>query len=179
MTQEFTDITSKMGKPKWYDTKGFPRYCTFHPNRTSNIYAQYVALILIGCQSCQKTWRVAVSIHMLDVLGEHFQFPTKTDIGSFHYGDPPSHVKHDHRGSTMNSIPIRVIEFWKKRTAFRGWVRIKKYEVFIKEDWSSGILHIQRRQIYLRNLERSKVLRRKAQRKVYSGKKRKHAGALR
>jgi hypothetical protein len=141
MKNEFPDITTKLGKPKWYDVKGYPRYCRFHPDKQSNIYASLVALIEVGCQNCERKWVVCVSVDRKD-FKRHIEFPSRTSIGDFHYGDPPSHVKEDHAGSTMNSIPLRVIQFWsknfypvKKGKKFIRWVRIRRYEIKIKVDW--------------------------------------------
>lgn len=86
MNNDFKDIIDRLGRPVWYDQKGYPRYCRFHPRQVSDIYANYVAYLLIGCQRCNGRWRVAVSSQGLKP-----HMPTKTDVGHFHYGDPPHH----------------------------------------------------------------------------------------
>lgn len=131
MNTDFSDITEVMGTPLWYDRIGYPRYCAFHPKEHSNIYASYIALVEIECQSCSHPFTVAVALSGMDRLGG-IQFPKKEDIGSFHYGDPPNH---DCVGDTMNVSNIEVLEFWKRGTANFKWKRVKKYEVKVDEGY--------------------------------------------
>lgn len=112
----FDDITSRITeKPSWYDSNGVPRYGKFNPEMCG-VYAKYIAYMEIACQSCDKRFEVASEVDMMSVR-EPVR-PTLAGkssawhcIGSFHYGDPPAHGC---IGDTMNSIPIRVIEFWEK-----------------------------------------------------------------
>ncbi len=68
MNNDFSDITKKLGPPKWYDRHGYPRYNVYHPKHTYNIYADVSALILVACQSCGKKMRVAVTYSKMDLI---------------------------------------------------------------------------------------------------------------
>lgn len=52
--------------------------------------------------------------------------------GQIHYGDPPNHIDTDHAGSTMNSVPRRVLEYW-TRNIRKGWDRDATLEVALEE----------------------------------------------
>lgn len=53
---------------------------------------------------------------------------------SLHYGDPPN-VGCCAAGATMNSIPLYVIQFWKRGDL--KWERVHGFETFsIEPDWA-------------------------------------------
>lgn len=131
MKQSYKDIIDKLGAPIFWDEVGCPRYEKFHPSLSSNIYAQEVALVLIGCQSCRFKFKVCFSsigyrvinnTYMEESLSKHIIDKT------IHYGDPPNYCCHS--GATMNSEPINVIEFW-RRDNFK-WKRDKKLEISLE-----------------------------------------------
>ena len=51
---------------------------------------------------------------------------------TLHYGDPPN-IDCCAAGATMNSIPIRVLQFWMREHL--GWERIPKLEADLWPDW--------------------------------------------
>lgn len=55
------------------------------------------------------------------------------DAGMFHYGDPPAH---DCVGDTMNSEPVRILEFWQVNPDLNGggpyMLRKHEHEVTIE-----------------------------------------------
>ena len=153
MLRKYLDIISKLGRPEWWDGQGAPRYVEFHPD-LCGVYDRYIAFMEIGCQSCDATFLVASEINIMEATS-NFELPlipvilegeekkiaeveNKLDkeggespwfqVGSFHYGDPPPtfHKEYCMSGPTMNSVPIRIIEFW-EREKFE-WVRNHKYE---------------------------------------------------
>lgn len=150
MHLDYSDILSRLGKPLWHDSNGVPRYEPFTP-RAATVYGDYVALLEIGCQACTtrmivaKVWMFLDALRILRAQGRKdislapgmpntVSADPWTAIGSFHYGDPPRHNREDgefcHAGSTMNSIPIRVIEFWSRRRHISSeWVRQPEYEL--------------------------------------------------
>ena len=69
-----------------------------------------VALVDMACQACQERFRVAVSFDESTIRqrGDKYTLPTEGDIGSFNYGDPPSHD--ECVGNTMNVEAVRVLE---------------------------------------------------------------------
>lgn len=150
MRRSYSDITSRLGTPLWYDYNGAPRYEEFHPD-LCGVYDSYVAYLEVACQSCGKKFLVTSEVDTIDSKKGNFYLPIpppsdeeerkvkevveKLDddkvspwhqIGSFHYGDPPSHDD-CLTGSTMNAIPMRIVEFWERVSSF-DWKRNKKYE---------------------------------------------------
>lgn len=146
---DYKDITSVMGVPKWYDVKGFPRYCNFHPDEVSNIYADVVIYYLIGCQGCSQKFNVAENYCTYNIwttkgfkdymeankigskvpltphIVPYFKSIPQKDWGFLHYGDPP---RHDCVGDTMNCWDYQILQFWVKDTEKWKWKRIKKLE---------------------------------------------------
>lgn len=138
MIRTYEDITKRLGAPLWYDDQGVPRYDAFEP-RMCGIYAAAIAFLEIQCQTCEARFKVASEWTLLD--GARLREPRvvpkvphalseDTDpwdaIGDFHYGDPPQHDGCP-AGGTMNSVPIRVIEYWERRDF--DWTRRAECEV--------------------------------------------------
>lgn len=121
MHHDYSDITGLTdASPKWHDENGVPRYCDFHPNHLSNIYAREVALVAIDCQRCRTRFQVAISEssqqHKLwdETLKSRVAFLSDLITNrTLHYGDPPN-VHCCDTGPSMNSIPISVLEYWVK-----------------------------------------------------------------
>lgn len=143
MLRDYRDITSRLGQPLWFDSNGVPRYDKFHPD-LCGIYDDYVAYIELGCQGCSKTFMVSVErrkFRMWPKVEKNELPEPPNEIGSFHYGDPPRHdipnptVEDVYRGGwslhcsgvTMNSFPIRIVEFWEKNKNFH-WERTPDLE---------------------------------------------------
>lgn len=128
MKIDYSDITSRLGEPLWYDEYGVPRYELFSPD-LSSVYGDYVAYLLIACQGCGKQFKVAVAREKVKLFKDEImevQLPTKDDEGWFCYGDPPLH---NCIGSTMISDTLRILEFWvrDKSTNYK-WKRKPEYE---------------------------------------------------
>lgn len=145
MHAEYDDIKSRIPEaPTWYDENGVPRYGDFTPYNLADIYADECVLLEIGCQGCDLTFNVAMSSstpsRLTDVIGhgldeKHFAFgelARRIRAGVLHYGDPPSHIETDHAGSTMNSEPRRVLEYWTRRVP-GDWVREAELEIAIED----------------------------------------------
>jgi hypothetical protein len=114
MNRDYSDITDLLGEPNWWDDHGAPRYCEFTALRAT-IYKKYVAFAEVKCQGCDRIFRAASA----RPEGEHLvsewtptKLPTASDIGSFHYGDPPRHD--DCIGESMNIYTLRILEFWER-----------------------------------------------------------------
>lgn len=128
MNRDYNDIKSRLGQPLWYDEYAVPRYDKFSPDQCG-IYDHQVALLEIRCQSCGELFRAASTWNRLDCLWNDrapviAPLPSHDGWTSFHYGDPPSHSC---TGDTMNSEPVRVVEFW-QRIDFE-WQRNKAEEI--------------------------------------------------
>jgi hypothetical protein len=108
MWPHYEDIISRAGEPDWYWELGMPRYGQFSPE-ACGVYDHSVALLDIACQCCGQRFRVAVSVDMMQIVYPGATLPTSTEIGSFHYGDPP---RHGCTGDTMNVDTMSVLEFW-------------------------------------------------------------------
>jgi hypothetical protein len=137
MHTSYQDIRSRIPiQPLWWDEQAVPRYDPFTPYLLADIYAIEAALMEIECQGCGHKFLVAFSVDRIQMaLGE---VPTTgIDVQALHYGDPPN-VGCCDVGATMNSIPRRVVEFWRRDVAplYTEWVRVPELEVEIDADWA-------------------------------------------
>jgi hypothetical protein len=146
---DYSDILRRVAiEPWWFDKDGVPRYDSFVPKMVG--YTDSVAYLEIACQSCDRRFMVASEgPHPHDAIAGHTpKFPSLTAhgngldrqehdawdmVGSYHYGDPPRHdTGPDGRpccsGSTMNSVPIEVREFW-MRGPDHQWHRHAEFEI--------------------------------------------------
>lgn len=157
MNHHYSDITDKLGEPKWWDEHAVPRYRDFAPGEVANIYASQVVLLRIACQNCGREFLVAMSCTAYDAYGwiadrdwrhtsgepltaVHGELPLGSLSGlveadEIHYGDPP-HAGCCPAGPTMNSVPREVVEFW-ERDPF-DWTRRPELERAIRCDWAEG-----------------------------------------
>jgi len=105
MKSNYLDIIEAAGDKEvfWYDQNGVPRFVEFNPKLCSNIYAEYVFLLLISCQACGKQFKVEMNFGYFDHVPDR--------PGNLHYGDPPVH---DCVGDTMNCWDLVILEAWKK-----------------------------------------------------------------
>lgn len=159
MHTHYGDILSRIiEEPLWFDEHAVPRYCAFDPNQTVGVSVEEVALVEIACQSCRRLFRVAfsgVNVKSLETLEERqariahqVNFRPIGDAiraRTLHYGDPPN-VNCCLAGSTLNSVPIRVIEYWARgdRRYLNGtritddrffeWVRDEGFEIEMTPD---------------------------------------------
>lgn len=129
-------------EPLWFDEAAVPRFCDFSPSKLANIYADECALVRITCQSCKKPFLVAFS----DSLGSRVmrqvgrgerELPAslaeEITAMTLHYGDPPN-MRCCPAGPTMNSVPRRVLEYWRSEQA-GAWQRNAELEIDIVPDW--------------------------------------------
>lgn len=135
MHHHYADIRDRIDEPpKWWDENAVPRYCDFEPGCTADIYANEVVLLQIECQACGYPFDVCISWPRVGVNGNgaYINEPLDEDaIQALHYGDPPNGCCGI--GATMNSIPRRVLQFW-RRTEL-SWGRVPELEVPIDCDW--------------------------------------------
>lgn len=129
MKHHYRDITDRIGEPpKWWDEAGVPRYSEFKPDESADIYADQVALVLIRCQNCRREFQVCMSSKRYFDHRLHEQIMDH----SLHYGDPPNYGCCP-AGPTMNSEPIRVLEFWFNNPKLE-WERHEPLEVALSPD---------------------------------------------
>lgn len=124
MKRNYEDITSRIAEePQWFDEVGTPRYGPFEPGLQGDIYAREVALISIECQNCGHRFEVCLSAGPASTRMKGLVRLTKAGApiltladliraGHIHYGDPPN-IGCCPSGPTMNSIPLRVLQYWK------------------------------------------------------------------
>jgi len=137
MKPKFEDLRELGGEPKWFGSKGEPRYCDFHPGRISP-YAREAVLLRIECQACGEEFKVAIystplELHDYDI--DSLEEAVKEGKGAkyLHYGDPPIH---DCIGDTMNSIPREILQFWSREPTSVEWGRLEEYEgTDLTPDW--------------------------------------------
>lgn len=155
MHSAYHDIRDKIDEqPQWWDEHAVPRYCSFSPERAANIYADTCVLLLIACQNCGQQFNVCFTETMLSRYSNawraaaHEDLPLKkrqeiateqidgsglraaVENKTIHYGDPPNACCGI--GASMNSVPLRVLEFW-SRKAFE-WKRVAELEVNVEDE---------------------------------------------
>lgn len=137
MHESYLDIMDKIDeKPLWWDEAGVPRYCEFHPRKCNNVYINEAALVLIQCQNCGQEFRVALTHGPMEDLYSivpNLSIARRIRTSRLHYGDPPN-AGCCPAGVTMNSIPLRVLEYWNTKDHFE-WERDEAFEVALDEPW--------------------------------------------
>lgn len=94
-------------EPQWWDENGVPRFAPFDRSLRPNIYADWIALVRIGCAACGQEFLVEMS-------GDA-AFGPPPEPETLHYGDPPWHhdqYGHPCAGNTMTCDDLGVVEFW-------------------------------------------------------------------
>ena len=128
--QPYPDITSKLGKPLWWDEAGCPRYAPFRPDLCSNIYATEAALVEIACQLCGARFLVAFTSNGIQAYENGGRtLADEIRSGVLGYGDPPMH-KECCAGYTVTSDAVRVMEYWHQERL--TWLRQPELEKLFK-----------------------------------------------
>lgn len=136
MLTYYKDIMSRIKEePRWFDENGVPRYCHFDPRKCANIYARECCLFHIKCQGCGKDFNVCMSWNtMSGYLQNQKSIKEKIQKDKYlHYGDPPN-VECCSAGPTMNSVPVKVLEFWDLSNPSLP-KRVPECEIDIRADW--------------------------------------------
>ena len=146
MNHYYGDILDRVGdKPLWFDEHAVPRFCKFSPRVLANIYASECVLFLITCQGCNTPFKVAMSSSKAGRVMTAARTGRKVEEvatlaqlierGDLDYGDPPN-MRCCASGPTMNSVPRRVLEYWRDDALAAGkWTRDEKLERAIHVDW--------------------------------------------
>ena len=145
MHTSYEDIMSRIPEePIWFDEHAVPRYIPFAPREAANIYARFVALLLIACQGCGREFRVAMSQSSMgryggfDRDGALIQHPAMDDAfasGNVGWGDPPN-VSCCGAGPSMSSEARQVLEFWESARSL-DWQRRPDLEaVDVTPEWA-------------------------------------------
>lgn len=140
MLGDYRDILALTPEdPKWWDDYGVPRYCDFEPSM-ARPYADECCLLLIACQACRREFQVSISLSRMDRLSladPSTLKPTLAELveaSKIGYGDPPF-VGCCGVGYAMNSVPVRVLQFWRRPRAGGGWERVPELEKDVPPDW--------------------------------------------
>lgn len=155
MNESYEDIRSRIPEPPtWFDEEAVPRYCSFHPTRCADIYADEAALVEISCQACgthflvafssqyvmntihrmnsEAYWKLETGEQRLDWIEAQSKTPLADSIqdGSIHYGDPPN-TGCCPAGPTMNCEDLRVCEYWSRNNQQHEWKRNPAFEIVL------------------------------------------------
>jgi len=142
MWAKYEDITSRLGKPLWWDERGVPRYDPFTRKLVADIYAHEIALVEIQCQRCLKRFDVAFSYGPMQQVSNP-NWPSLSEEvtdDTLHYGDPPIHHGSTGQGcvgNTMNCNELRVLEFWRASQEY-DWERIPRLELRLERPQCKG-----------------------------------------
>lgn len=134
----YRDIIARCGPPLWWDEHAVPRYVEFQPHECSDIYAQACCLMLIQCQGCEAEFKVCISEGPYDKMRNGFSLEQLVQKEVIHFGDPPN-TDCCPAGATMNSEPVRILEFWDRTEehALHGeYVRRPELELTLAPDWA-------------------------------------------
>lgn len=136
MNHHYDDIRSRIPEPpRWWDEHAVPRYVAFSPREIANIYARECVLLLIACQDCGREFPVCMSWDLMDqVRHREERLAEQIKKREIHYGDPPN-IYCCPAGPTMNSVPRRVLEFWRMGDNHE-WVRDGALEVDVVPEWA-------------------------------------------
>lgn len=134
MNNRYDDIRAlTTAKPTWWDENAVPRYCPFSPGAVADIYCDEAVLFEIQCQNCRTSFEVCLTNSALSRGGG----PSLADlirVNELEYADPPN-IDCCLAGPTMNSIPIRVLEYWRQDDPLHDWERDPSLEVKLVCDW--------------------------------------------
>lgn len=112
MNTDYSDITSRLGDPLWWDYNAVPRYDEFHPLHCG-VYFNQVALLRVGCQCCPKQFKMAIELDRRNKINTS---GTPQDFAEWFCGfDPPRHGDSEGpecTGTSMTIEPLEVLEFW-------------------------------------------------------------------
>ncbi len=143
MRTNYFDIISRIGAaPLWFDEHAVPRFEPFEPRLLANIYAEEAVLLEIACQGCDQIFHVAITISVHDRYlasedgHQAHELAEMIRASAIEFGDPPN-VDCCPAGPTMNSVPHRVIEYWKRKTPFE-WVRDSTLEIPVPARWAAS-----------------------------------------
>lgn len=138
MKNDYDDIRERIATPPlWWDEHGVPRYCAFSPRFVASIYAIEVVLLRVTCQSCERPFEVALSWNRIEeALHKRAPLVDRIRMNALEYGDPPN-VGCCAAGPTMNSVPRRVLEYWRASMArvTVEWERDPTLEVELRCKW--------------------------------------------
>lgn len=128
----YRDIRERLGPPLWIDKHGVPRYCEFTPDAAAEIYCDWVALMTVKCQACDRLFQCANAVWYAGLIIESGNIPHPNDAPHMipllaRWGDAPWHDGEGDEcgfdgqcaGTTMTTdwIALRV---W-KRDRFEWW----------------------------------------------------------
>jgi hypothetical protein len=137
VNQGYREIIEAMGEPKWWNEHAAPRYVEFNPREAANIYACEVVLALIVCQDCGREFRVCFSRDAVSAVMRERSLASLSQAHELHYGDPPN-IGCCPAGPTMNSVPMRVLEYWHRGAdTNHEWKRRAQHEIEITPDWAA------------------------------------------
>lgn len=135
----YDDISDRIAEsPKWWDENGTPRYVEFGTAHVADPYCDEAALLEIACQGCGRRFMVAMTSnrHL-----PHRADSVVADINAreLHYGDPPD-VGCCAAGYTMNSVPLRVVQYWSRMSVGAKWTRLMTCEQEVVPGWAKDWL---------------------------------------
>ena len=123
----YEDIIKRAGPPEWFDEYGVPRYGPFKPGRGANVFAREATLVQIRCRASGASFKVAFSRPSPSPVPA-ISISELIATGQLCYGDPPN-MECCSKSAFSRSIAEKVLEYWQKRDARKGWRRDPTLEI--------------------------------------------------
>jgi hypothetical protein len=150
MNRNYFDIIDRIGTPPvWWQAGGVPRYNSFHPEESTGVYASEAALVEVATQDCETTFLV-----LFENSNRSGEIANNIRNEALEYGDPPNVYCCNGACTSMLSVAIRVLEYWRKGgptggseyiedgfiidAAYSEWRRDPALEVVFQEPWGGG-----------------------------------------
>lgn len=127
MNRSYEDLMSLTpARPSFFQKDGVPRWGTFQPGVSTDVYAVEAVVMEISCQSCDGRFHVLMERRS---HGDPTTLAQRIADGSIHYGDPPN-VDCCLGGPSMNSEPVRILEYWSRERM--DWTRDPSLEIHMR-----------------------------------------------
>jgi hypothetical protein len=129
MATNYSDITAGIATPPLWWHGDVPRYVPFHP-RWVSIHATEVAYIKSRCQVCGQEYNSVVE-GFTDI---YERAESITGNASLPGWDPPLALSHCEYAFT-SSVPIVVLEYWRRTRSDPQWVRLQEFEIALRDEY--------------------------------------------
>jgi hypothetical protein len=150
MNRRYFDIIDRISlAPVWWQKGGVPRYEIFQVGQSTGLGVAEAALVEVMTQGCESTFLVLIESASRDGL-----IAESISNGSIDYGDPPNVDCCRFGCASMGTVPIKVMEYWRKGGSSGGaefvqnglvtsnlyskWIRDPSLEIELNDTFFGG-----------------------------------------